>query len=97
MIDIPEFFDEHEDEFLKEDRIPVSHRLAQPTDLCAMLLLHKLVPAARHVIDDASHDEINFGTDVEELGKVATEEDLLTLIRCGVRYSEEFNSLCMFV
>ena len=53
-------------------------------------------PPGTDMVTAAEHDEIYLGVDCEELAKVATEEDLLDLIRCGVRY-DRFASLCMYV
>ena len=93
MIDLAELFDKHNDEFLKFDRVadPASKR----PDLCAFLLLDELMPGDADIVSSASHDEIWLVVDCEELAKVATEFQIVTLIRCGVRYDSD--GLCMFV
>lgn len=90
---IREAFERYDDDFLKFERI--AHPRASRPDLCAFLLLHDLVPGTRDIVSDAAHDEIFLSTDVEKLAEVATDEDLLTLHRCGVRWSEH-DCLAMF-
>jgi hypothetical protein len=75
----------------------IENPLSKRPDLCAFLLLDKLVPGNRDIVGDAGHDEIGLDVDLEALAEAATEEDIITLIRCGVRYDEEDNWLQMFV
>ncbi len=44
----------------------------------------------------AAHDEIWLRTDLDDLARAATKDDIITLIRCGVRIDEEHESLAMF-
>jgi len=97
MIDIADAFEKHEDEFLKFDRVPSDRKLSDRPDLCAFLLLHQLAPGTRDLIGAAEHDEIWLDIDLERLGAVATEDDIVTLARCGVRYDGDVESLAMFV
>lgn len=97
MIDVKATFEQHDDEFLKFDRIPAERKLHRRPDLCAFLLLDKLVPGTEDIVSGAEHDEIFVRVDAEDLAKVATEDDILTLARCGVRYSDEYDCLAMFV
>lgn len=94
------FEDHHEEEYLKFDK--VVDKLSNRADLCAFMLLDKLVPAKKDIIGaamigSAEHDEIWIETSLEELAKVVTENDVLTLIRCGVMLDEYQESLHMFV
>lgn len=89
-----EVFEKFNDDYIDFDK--VENPLHSRPDLCAFLLLDKLVPGTGDMISAAEHDEIFLDTDVDELALIATEDDILTLVRCGVRYSEEFNCLCMF-
>lgn len=66
-------------------------------DLCAFLLLDKLLPGNRDLISVAEHDEIFLDVDIEALSRVASEQDILTLARCGVRLDRGLSSLAMFV
>lgn len=97
MIDsLEELFESLNDEFLKFERVeaPLSRR----PDLCAFILLEELLPGGTSdLICSAEHDEIWLDVDVEELAKVATEGDIRTLVRCGVRYDSDINSLALFV
>ena len=95
MIKLKKTFKKYnEEEYLKFDRIenPPSKR----PDLCAFLLLDALVPATRDLIDWAGYDEISLDVDLDKLKQVATEEDILFLVRCGIRYDDE-GCLKMFV
>lgn len=93
MLNLEEVFAKHDGEFLKFDRVanPASKR----PDLCAFLLLDQLLPGNTDIVSSASHDEIWLSVDCEELAKVAAAYQIITLIRCGVRYDSD--GLCMFV
>lgn len=99
--DLSEFFEEHEDEFLKFDRI--GDKFSTRPDLHAFILLDDLlenVPFSRgedDIIGSAEHDEIYLSVDVEKLLTVISEDELIDLHRCGVRYDEQYDTLCMFV
>lgn len=98
-IDVEATFEKYDDanEYLEFKRIPEERRLHARPDLCAFLLLDKLCPGDRDMVSAGEHDVIFPDVDVEELAKVATEEDILTLIRCGVHYSSEYDCLALFV
>jgi diadenosine tetraphosphatase ApaH/serine/threonine PP2A family protein phosphatase len=92
-----ELFDKHDDEFLKFERVPQDRKLSNRPDLCAFLLLDRLVPGGTSdIVAGAAHDEIWLDTDVDKLIAVASEDDIVTLVRCGVRYDEDIESLAMF-
>ena len=95
MINLKETFEKHTDEFLKFDR--VENKLHPRPDLCAFLLLDKLLPNdGRDMVCAASHDEIFLDAEYEKLSEVATEDDVITLLRCGVLYDEDSGGLSMF-
>lgn len=94
-IDIGSFFEKHEDEYSKFERIE-SPAHARP-DICAFLLLARLDESNRDMVAAAERDEIFLAPDPESVFIVATEEELLTLIRCGVRYDDELDSFAMYV
>jgi hypothetical protein len=48
------------------------------------------------MISASEHDEFYLSVDCEALAKVATPEIIRDLTRCGVRYDEDLDSLCMF-
>lgn len=99
MIDVKELFEKHNEEFLKFDRI--NEPLSSCPDLCAMMYMMNFLTMKqreRHndIISCSEHDEIFFSIDVDYFSEIASESDVIYLIRCGVRYSEEFSSFCMF-
>jgi hypothetical protein len=82
------------DEFLKFDR--VEPKKSNRADLHAFLLLDEVFPGKGDIVAAASHDEIWLGVDLHYEGlSPLTDEQVLELVRCGVRYSD--GSLCMFV
>lgn len=96
MIDLYEMFEKHKDEYIKFDRV-VNKLHARP-DICAFLLLDKLLPNdGRDIVSGASHDEIYLDADCKKLAEVSTDDDILMLTRCGVRYDSDSDSLAMFV
>lgn len=86
--------EESEEEFLEFDR--VANKRTQRADLHAYLLLDELVPGKGDIVEAAQHDEIFLAVPPEELAAVATREQVVELIRCGVRYAREYDSLAMF-
>lgn len=94
-MNLQETFDKFEDEYLKFDRIP-NKRSLRP-DLHAFLLLDSLQPGTLDMVGSASHDETFLSPDVEALAKVITEDQVLELVRCGVRYESNYDCLTMFV
>lgn len=89
-----EQYDTYHDEYLKFDR--VQNKTSNRADLHAFMLLDKLVPGKCDIVSAASHDEIWMGVSPDDLSKVATEEQIIELIRCGVRYDSDTDSLAMF-
>ena len=95
MVDLNSAFEKFDDEYLEFGRV-VSPLHARP-DISAFLLIDKLVPrAGKDIISAAEHDEFFIDCDCDELAKAATEEDILTLVRCGVRYDDGCECLAMF-
>jgi hypothetical protein len=95
MIDVYELMEKYDDEYLQFDC--VEYKPSNQPDLCAMILLDKLQPRLRctGIIAGADSESICFSIDVDKLGEVATEDDIIYLIRCGVHVADE--ALCMFV
>lgn len=83
-------FEKHDDEYLKDDGI------SGPSDLAAFNKLNELVPSSKDIIAASEHDEFWLSVSPDELAEVATEEDVLFLIRCGVRLDDDTDSLAMF-
>lgn len=74
----------------------VENKRSKRPDLHAFLLLDELFPGDDDIVGSASHDEIWLNVDGEQLDTL-TDEQILELSRCGVRYDSECDSLCMFV
>lgn len=75
---------------------PPSKRL----DLCAFLLLDRLVPwkgGINKIVLAAGINQIWIRVDLEALAAVATEHDVVCLLRCGVFIDAENDSLSMHV
>jgi hypothetical protein len=82
-------------DYLKFDR--VENKLSQRPDLHAFMLLDRLVPGpGRDIISAAEHDQYWIDIDPDKLAAAATEEDILTLIRCGISYNAHNASLMSF-
>lgn len=90
--DLQEFFEKHSDEFLKFER--VENKLSFRPDVHAFLLLSRLAPGTFDIVSAAEHDEIFLEPSPDEVVKIATEQELIDLHRCGVRCDD---GLCMFV
>lgn len=90
---IQESFAQYENDFIRFERIvsPPSQR----RDLCAFLLLEKLVPSDVRIVAAAEHDQIYLEVSPDALADVATLDDILYLVRCGVLCNDE--GLYMFV
>lgn len=96
MIDLDEIFRKHSGDYLRFERVEA--KLHPRPDLCAFLLLDKLVPNdGCDIVCVAEDDEVFLDADCEKLAEVATEDDILTLMRCGVRYDSDNDSLAMIV
>lgn len=94
MIDLEELFEQYEDEYgqFSKEVNPLHKR----PDLCAFLLLDKLVPGGDDIVSAAEHDQIWLDVDCEALAKAATADDVRTLARCGVMYDEDHECLSMW-
>jgi hypothetical protein len=88
-------FEKFEDDYLKFDR--VENKLHARPDICAFILVDKLLPNdGVDIVCAAEHDGIFLDADCEKLAEFISEEDILTLVRCGVRYDSEIESLAMY-
>lgn len=95
--ELESLFDKHEAEFLEFDRIPTERRLANRPDIHLFRLLDELFPGDDDLISSATHDEICFSIDGEKFAAEVAESRLVDMMRCGLRWDEEYQSLCMFV
>lgn len=94
-MDLKAVFEEFSDEFLEFARIEKPMH-ARP-DICAFLMLDKLVPGTHDIVCCAEHDEFWLDVTPDQLAAVATPDDIRDLIRCGLRYDTHADSLGMFV
>ena len=70
----------------------------QPHDLRVFEMLNKLVPGSRDIVSCAEHDEIWLAVSPDELEAAGvTEEQVHQLVRWGLRYDSQTDSLAMFV
>lgn len=91
-----EWFQNHVDEeHCKFDR--VQGKKSGRGDLHAFMLLDRLLPGRQDIIGCAEHDQVWLSVDADDLAKVCTEDDVIELLRCGVTYDEDTQSLHMFV
>ena len=90
---LKERWEKFEDEDYKLKRETPTER----PDLKAFILLNKLVPGTSDMVSAAEHDQIFLDVDVDKLEKVVTDEEIRTLVACGVHYDEHYDSLYMFV
>lgn len=67
----------------------VENKYSSRADLHAMIMLDKLFPSKKNMIARGEHDEVWLDIDGEEFAKIATEELILELVRCGVMFDEE--------
>ena len=81
-------------EYIKFER--VENRRSNRPDLHAFLLLDELCPSNRDrdMVCAAEHDEIWLDVDVNSF--VLTDDQIIELTRCGVRYDPECECLVMF-
>lgn len=88
------FFDAHNEEFCKFDRIV--QKLSHRPDIHAFILLSNLLPEEKgDIVSNAEHDMIYLSPNCEKLFKVAKDCHLIDLIRCGVSYDGNNDSLYM--
>lgn len=96
MLDLKATFEKHEDEYSRFNN--VENKASNRPDLCAFLTLDRLAPGKQgDIVTAAEHDEIWLDIDLEDLAANATEDDILLLVRCGVRLDSDVESLAMFV
>ena len=89
-------FNKYEDEYLCFRH--VANKFSRRPDMHAFILLDKLIPGdgMSDLITATEHDQFFIGIEPEALATVATEEIILELVRCGIVYDEETESLSFF-
>jgi len=94
-MDLKKIFETYGGDYLDFEAVEV--KLSARPDIHAFILLEKLAPGNGDMVSAAEHDEIWLDVDLEVLAFNATEADIRDLIRCGVRYDDDVDSLAMFV
>jgi hypothetical protein len=94
--DIRAFFEKHEN---TEYNYPecVKNKHSQRPDLNALMLLDELFPGSKDIIAYASHHQITLSMRPKDLAKVATEDQVIELIRCGLRIDDDADNLVMWL
>lgn len=87
-------FEQFNDEFLKFDRVQAPRSARR--DLHAFLVLEEIMPGKRPMIAASEHDEFYLDINCDEFNAKATDDQIMELLRCGVRHDQGFDSLCMF-
>jgi len=94
---LAEFFMEHEGEYHTFGSVTGADRLSESPDLCAMLLLASFSTVGGCILTAAEHDQVWLGANPMTVNKLATDAQLITLIRCGVVYDEDEDGFYFFV
>jgi len=86
----------HDQEYLEFFKI--KNKICESPDLSALMLIHKFMLYKEYdVIRGSEHDEI-YLTSLDDLDlEKITEDVIIDLIRCGVRYDENYDCLSMFI
>ena len=100
MLNINEVFQKFGEQYLEVDNTTATDdpafSLTKRNDLRAFLILDRLLPGVGTMISASAWNEFRLRVRVEDLARVATESDILNLVRCGVRYDPSMDALVMF-
>jgi len=94
-MNIEELFEKYEDEFLNYRVDPSLEKIRK--DFTIFKMLNDKFPSHKDLISGSGHEEIFLDVDPKELLSVFTEEEIVKMIRCGLRFSSEYDCLCMYV
>jgi hypothetical protein len=99
VIDLKETFERLNDQYLQFNQIDIEDRPFSRPDLCAFARIDHLITSEEwsNIVSTAEHNRIYLDVDCDGLAEVATEDDVLYLVRCGVTYDMYFKRLTMFV
>lgn len=86
-------------EFLNDEALDRSKMLNPLRDIHAYILLQSLMPDMKRgdMVVSAEHDQIWLSPDCSDLADVITRDQIIELMRCGVSYDEDTQSLFMYV
>lgn len=91
---IHERFEKVNDDYLKFGRI--KNKMSGRSDLHAFLLLDGLFHGTNDMISATAHDEIYLEIKSDQIEKL-TDDQILELVRCGIRHDSEYDCLAMSV
>ena len=94
MLNLPSIFKTYDNEYLKFYN--VKEKFSQRSDLHAFILLDKLIPSKMDMISGSMYDKFFIDVCPSELAEVATEEQIVDLIRCGILYDENDDCFSFF-
>ena len=96
---LAERFERIEEQDDTSTAVPPEYLLSKRPDLCAFMLLEKLLPGKRgeEMICHSEHDEITLSIDIKKLAKVINDDQIKVLIQCGVHFDSYEDALRMFV
>lgn len=96
-MNLQEEFDKYDGEYSEFERI--ENKLSNHPDIHAFILLNRLMPTEENedIISGADHDIIYLNVDLDKLAEVVKPEEVLELVRCGVWYNTDCESLSMWV
>lgn len=97
IAELAAIFEKHYEEFLKCKDVPPERMLTSRADLHVFMMLDRMVPGSNDIVSAANHDEIFLSIEPVDLMQAASEEDIVDMIRCGLRFDRDNESLCMFV
>lgn len=97
--DFVEAQSEDGDAFLSDSRWEaITPKHSQRKDIHAFVTLDKLIPAdSGDLIAWAGHDEISLEPSLEEIAPLLTEDIILDLLACGVRFEVGEDCMKMFI
>lgn len=80
---LEERFEQFDDEYLAFEKVetPLSRR----PDLHALLLLDEISPDTKNILGESSHEGVYLDIDMPAFAYDVTDEQILELVRCGVR------------
>lgn len=90
---IKQLFSKHQKELCFFER--ETHRFSNRPDLNALMILDILQPNIFNIIKAFKNKEVFLFVDLDTL--VITEEQVISLLRSGVNYDSEYDSLRLFV
>ncbi len=79
------------------DKIPTDQKLHPSSDLCGMMYLASKMKEPAGFGLHGEHDTVLFSVSGEDdLKEPLTDDDIRYLLRCGIRWMSEYDSLGMF-